>query len=280
MKKEFNKKNLISLAAILTVIVMSLTSSLIAAQPSDSESIQQTQTTTQTEFQKFLHFHFPTDVKGVITTVAEITIAVGFLFLIAEYKNARKQRHEDTVQHYVDEMQKCSTEYYEMLSTMMSNPVLLKFYEEMDYQEHSYWKKISRDSEKKELSTITRQQIYDLAERTYYLCGRVHYLRSITDIDYITKEWDSWDAWIAHLLTSKTFRGFHVDLNYEVRTDFGKHVDKHLKALANKPTNFFPENELKTEADKNYKTHFEEYLKGISPNCECSVCIKNKNNPT
>lgn len=48
VEKGIQQKTLIPLVAIFTVIVMSLTSSLITAQPSDSESTQQTQTTNQT----------------------------------------------------------------------------------------------------------------------------------------------------------------------------------------------------------------------------------------
>jgi hypothetical protein len=92
------------------------------------------------------------------------------------------------------------------------------------------------------------------------LCRRVHYLRAKGWIDAI--QWKEWDGWIEDLVTSKTFRGVHVDSNEQSPTDFGKHIDSHIIKLRNKKQRDFDEK------------YINDYLKDKPGHCECEVCKK------
>lgn len=205
---------------------------------------------------------FPETFTDWATITGELAVGAGFIFLILEYRNARIQRREDNKARkeeeklrHDEEFQKCKAQYYEALNKLIDDPALGKFYDEMDTKGWGYWNELKRDPEK--------EKIYSFAEYIYYLCRRVHYLRSIRWID--SNQWNEWDGWIEDLVTSKTFRGVHVDSNEKFPTDFGKHVDSHLK-------------KLKDEKQLDFGESVNNYIKKIPSHCECKVCKKIKQN--
>lgn len=232
---------------------------------------------------EFLGIHFPTDIKGWITTIAEITIAVGFIFLILEYKTARKDRQIDKARHQDEELEKCDNQYYEMLAEAIEDPTLGEIFIEMDLGEPSYYKKISASTIKQnddsstkqkepDQAISTKQKLYNFAERIYYLCGRVHYLTSQGYLKRDSYRWKDWDQWIGSLMTSETFRGVHIDaFRRTPDLDFVKHYDNHLKkwAAGHKPD---PKIELaKTNIDS-YEKFLWDHVEKIPDSCKCTVC--------
>lgn len=245
LKGEFDTKKHIKLLAITTTFIIVVSSiALVHAQNQSDNSSEKS--------------FFPATIVDWATTIGELAVGAGFIFLISEYRNARIQRREDRDARkeeeklrHDEEFQKCKAQYYEALNKLIGDPSLGKFYDEMDTKGWGYWNELKRDPEK--------EKIYSFAEYIYYLCKRVHYLRATDWIN--SDQWKEWDEWIEDLVTSKTFRGVHVDTNEESPTDFGKHVDRHMK-------------KLKDEKQLDFGERINNYIKNKSSHCECKVCKK------
>ena len=202
----------------------------------------------------------PSTIESWAVTVGEITVAASFIFLAYEYRNARIQRREDKIAQAEEEKikhdqmyQECNNQYYKLLDQQMNDSTLEKLYDDMDIGDYKYWEKINGDPE--------QEKLYNFAERIYYLCGRVHHLKSMDVIDSSSGQWEEWDEWTNLLITSKIFRGVHYDANTAIQTDFGKHVNASLKNLAK---------------SKQLEDYIVEHIKNTPDSCDCKACKPQK----
>lgn len=236
----------------------------------------------QFTFQDLIKF-LPTEIEGWANTIGQIAVAVSFIFLILEYKNARKERRSDEQERKYqiqkqneDELQECDDQYYDILSSTMADTSLTALYDEYQLKESFYWLTLGKDTAKR--------KIYEITERIYFLCSRVHYLQAKGRIDDPNR-WNEWDSWIELLVTSKTFRGVHFDAQSNQNTpDFGKHVDWHIKKLINKLSekniSIFSKEELSDKNLNEYRKRVESHMETIDDVCTCQACQKRQNKLT